>query len=134
MVLTTGGVIRSRLFARAALISAPLLFLHPDSTGVPAKSRQNPDRRETPVPTTVPFALTERRPQSLAGSIAELGCKPRWSSDREAEFERRNPAWRQIHWSLRRRNIPVALCATVPCETTAELGDRAAQSFRYRRP
>src|ERR1700680_1580691 len=97
MVLTTGGDIRSRLFARAVLISAALLFRHSNRTGVRAELRQKPDRRGTPASPMAPFVPPEHRPWPLPGSTARLGCTRQYTTDREAEFEMHTPASRQIH-------------------------------------
>src|SRR5580658_7359290 len=95
MVLTTGGAIKFRLFARAALISAALLFRQWNQTGVQAKSRQNRDPRETRALPTALSALTVRRSWSLLDLTARLGYKPRLSSDLAQEFAMRIPASRQ---------------------------------------
>src|SRR5437016_2811664 len=50
------------------------------------------------------------------------GCRPRCTTGPEVKSATRNPALLRIRLSLRRRNIPEALCAAGLCDRTAGAG------------
>src|SRR5580692_9616482 len=91
MVFTTGGAIRSRLFAWA-VISTRLLFRHWQRAGVRAKLRPNRDRRETLALRTELSVPAQHHSWLRPDSTAKPGCKPQCTSDHEAAFARRTPA------------------------------------------